>query len=194
MDFTDIRRLVIVAMFSDDTLFDQLTLKGGNALNLIYGFGMRSSLDVDLSLEQDFEDPEDSGKCIFKALSDRFAEVGITVFDYKFGKRPVKENRDSDKWGGYEAEFKSTETDIYDQLKDDMDRVRRESLVIGDGQQRVFRVQQGRQHFLQVSHENLAAFEEDFPEPLLLHFQSFLPAGGRASAGLAINGRGIPAN
>ena len=97
MDFTDIRRLVIVAMFSDDTLFDQLTLKGGNALNLIYGFGMRSSLDVDLSLEQDFEDPEDSGKCIFKALSDRFAEVGITVFDYKFGKRPVKENHDSDK-------------------------------------------------------------------------------------------------
>jgi predicted nucleotidyltransferase component of viral defense system len=98
MDFADIRRLVIIGMFSDDTLFNRLTLKGGNALNLIYGFGMRSSLDVDLSLEQDFENPEDSGKRIFQALSDRFAEASLTVFDYKFGKRPVKENSEDGKW------------------------------------------------------------------------------------------------
>jgi hypothetical protein len=43
---------------------------------------------VDLSLEKDFDDPEDSGKRILKALSDRFAEVGVTVFDQKFSKRP----------------------------------------------------------------------------------------------------------
>jgi hypothetical protein len=43
--------------------------------------------------------------------------------------------------GGYEAEFKLMETDKYNQMKNDMDRVRRESLVIGDGQQRIFRVQ-----------------------------------------------------
>ena len=49
MDFADVRRIVIIAMFADDTLFNQLVLKGGNALNLIYGIGDRSSLDVDLS-------------------------------------------------------------------------------------------------------------------------------------------------
>ena len=31
MDLASIRRLVIVAMFSDDVLFDKLVLKGGNA-------------------------------------------------------------------------------------------------------------------------------------------------------------------
>lgn len=141
MDFAEIRRLVIIAMFSDDTLFNRLALKGGNALNLIYGFGMRSSLDVDLSLEKDFDNPEDSGKRIVQSLSSRFAEAGLTVFDAKFGKRPAKENSDDEKWGGYEAEFKLMETTKYNELKGDMGRVRRESLVIGDGQQRIFRVQ-----------------------------------------------------
>jgi predicted nucleotidyltransferase component of viral defense system len=141
MDFSEIKRLVIIAMFSDDTLFNRLALKGGNALNLIYGFGMRSSLDVDLSLEKDFDNPEDSGKRISRALTSRFAEAGLTVFDAKFGKRPAKEYSDDDKWGGYEAEFKLMETDKYNRLKWDMDRVRRESLVIGQGQQRIFRVQ-----------------------------------------------------
>jgi predicted nucleotidyltransferase component of viral defense system len=149
MDLSEIRRLVIIAMFSDDTLFDRLTLKGGNALNLIYGFGTRSSLDVDLSLEKDFENPEDSGKRIVQSLTSRFAEVGVTVFDAKFGKRPVKENSDDDKWGGYEAEFKLMETDKYNQLKGDMDRVRRESLVIGHGQQRIFRVQISKYEYCQ---------------------------------------------
>ncbi len=31
MDFSEIRRLVVIAMFSDDVLFDKLVLKGGNA-------------------------------------------------------------------------------------------------------------------------------------------------------------------
>ena len=44
MDFAEIRSLVIVALFSEDQLLDQLVLKGGNAINLIYGYGSRSSL------------------------------------------------------------------------------------------------------------------------------------------------------
>jgi len=31
MDFAEVKRIVIIAMFSDDTLFNQLVLKGGNA-------------------------------------------------------------------------------------------------------------------------------------------------------------------
>jgi hypothetical protein len=141
MDLVEVRRLVIIAMFSDDTLFNQLALKGGNAVNLIYGFGTRSSVDVDLSLEKDFDDPDDSAKRIFRSLSDRFAEIGMTVFDQKFSKRPPKENSEDDTWGGYQAEFKLMETERYNRTRDDMDRTRREAFVIGQGDQRVFRIQ-----------------------------------------------------
>lgn len=51
VDVSLIRRTVIVAMFSDDALFEQLVLKGGNALNLVYKFGSRASIDVDFSLD-----------------------------------------------------------------------------------------------------------------------------------------------
>ncbi len=159
MNFSEIRRLVIIAMFSDDILFDQLTLKGGNALTLIYGFGMRSSLDIDLSLEKDFDNPKDSERRIFQALSNRFAEVGLTVFDTQFGRRPAKETTDDDKWGGYEIEFKLMETEKYNSFKEDMDRVRRESLVIGNGQQRIFHVQISKHEYCggKVEH-NLDAY------------------------------------
>ena len=42
MDLAQIRRLAIIAMFSDDELLSQLTLKGGNALNLVYLSGCPS--------------------------------------------------------------------------------------------------------------------------------------------------------
>jgi hypothetical protein len=35
MDFAAVRRLAIVALFSDDQLFEQIVLKGGNALRLV---------------------------------------------------------------------------------------------------------------------------------------------------------------
>ena len=47
MDFDEIRRHTIVALFSDDALLEGLVLKGGNAISLIYGFGNRASLDLD---------------------------------------------------------------------------------------------------------------------------------------------------
>ena len=35
----------------DDVLLEQLVLKGGNAMALVYGFGSRASLDVDMSID-----------------------------------------------------------------------------------------------------------------------------------------------
>lgn len=141
MDLAEIRRIVITAMFSDDVLFQQLTLKGGNALNLVYDLGSRSSVDVDLSLETDFANIDDSRGRIFKALKARFAEAGITVFDEKFSKRPLKQKDGSERWGGYQIEFKLLETERFEAWKDDLDRSRREALVIGSGERRVFEIQ-----------------------------------------------------
>ena len=106
-------------MFSDDTLFTQLALKGGNALNLVHQLGSRSSLDVDLSLETDFDDIDDSRERIFRTLKARFAEASITVFDEKFGSRPPHNSAGDKTWGGYQVEFKLMETAKYETMKDE---------------------------------------------------------------------------
>lgn len=141
MDFAEIRRLVIIAMFSDDVLFSQLVLKGGNALNLIHRLGSRSSIDIDLSLEKDFENLEETRIRIFDTLKSRFAEAGVSVFDEKFEKKPPQSKVGEEKWGGYQVEFKLMDTAKFQSLKTDIERARRESLVVAEDQQRVFRIQ-----------------------------------------------------
>ena len=44
MHLRDIRTTVIKAIFSDDILMEKLVLKGGNAIDLVYNIGARSSL------------------------------------------------------------------------------------------------------------------------------------------------------
>jgi hypothetical protein len=141
MDLSDIRRLVIIAMFSDDVLFKQLALKGGNALNLVYRLGSRSSIDVDLSLAEDFEDFDDTRYRIFRALKARFAESGLVVFDEGFSRRPSVSWAARDRWGGYQVEFKLMEAVKYQFTSDDISKARREALVIGPSEHRIFRVQ-----------------------------------------------------
>jgi predicted nucleotidyltransferase component of viral defense system len=148
-DLADIRRLVIIAMFSDDVLFDQLALKGGNALNLIYGLGSRSSVDVDLSLEKDFVDLDDARERIFRALRDRFSEAGLRVFDEKFSRKPLEVKIGEERWGGYQVEFKLIDETKYNSMKADTDRARREALVIGPDNQRVFVIQISKYEFCQ---------------------------------------------
>jgi predicted nucleotidyltransferase component of viral defense system len=58
-DYKNIRLIAIAAIFSDDLLFEKVVLKGGNALSLVLGISPRTSLDLDFSIEADFDDPED---------------------------------------------------------------------------------------------------------------------------------------
>ncbi len=147
MDLADIRRSVIIAMFSDDILFTQLALKGGNALNLIYRLGSRSSVDIDLSLEEDFVNLDDARERIFRALRARFAEVGLRVFDEKFNKRPPLAKVGDERWGGYQIDFKLMEETKFESMTTDIERARREALVIGPGDQRVFSIQISKHEF-----------------------------------------------
>ena len=142
MNLAEIRRLAIVAMFSDDVLFEQLVLKGGNAINLVYEFGKRVSLDVDFSLESDFSDVEGIKERIFRALKGRFGAAGVTVFDEAFELRPsLTSAGPEDKWGGYEVRFKLMPTENFQGIGDDIEKARREALVIGPSQQKVFKLQ-----------------------------------------------------
>ena len=53
MDFDKlrfIRKLVLIAIFSDDDLMDTFVVKGGSAIDLIYKLDARASVDIDLSI------------------------------------------------------------------------------------------------------------------------------------------------
>jgi hypothetical protein len=146
MDFDEIRRHTLVALFSDDALLEELVLKGGNAISLIYGFGNRASLDLDFSLENDFADVGDAERRIFKALEQRFSRLSLTVFDTKFVPRPRNADEGS-RWGGYHFEFKLIAKAKEAALKGNRDAIRRNALVVGPDQQRIFAVDISKHEF-----------------------------------------------
>ncbi|MFN0169287.1 MAG: nucleotidyl transferase AbiEii/AbiGii toxin family protein [Bryobacteraceae bacterium] len=141
LDFDQIRRLTITALFSDDLLFDQIVPKGGNAMTLVHGISSRTSLDLDFSLETDFSDVEEIRTRAEQALAGRFVPLGLVPFDVKLAPKPAaaKESR-SPRWGGYRLEFKVVDDDRYQRLKEDLERLRREAMVTGPNQLKVFSV------------------------------------------------------
>lgn len=141
LDFQAVRRIAITALFSDDILFDKVVLKGGNALNIALGISERSSLDLDFSIENDFDDLADVEKRLLTALTRRFGAVGYVVFDFRFESKPkVAREGMSPRWGGYMVSFKLMEREKYSRLSENLDAIRRDSLVIGPNMQRVFTI------------------------------------------------------
>jgi hypothetical protein len=142
MNLDDIRRIAIVALFSDDRLMEKLVLKGGNALSLVYGLSQRRSLDLDFSLENDFDDLQDARERLFRALRERFDSTGYVVFDEKLEPKPKIDAALDEKpwWGGYELKFKLIEKKKYGALKDRWQKMQRDALVVGPDQQRTFTV------------------------------------------------------
>jgi hypothetical protein len=123
-------------MFSDDALMEQLVLKGGNALDIIYHVSARASVDVDLSIDGDFTSEERltlHGR-IEKTLRDTFRPEGYQVFDVKLEERPPGLTADlKDFWGGYSVEFKLIELNRYEELKGDLDALRKNAVQLGQG-------------------------------------------------------------
>jgi len=117
VNFAEIRKAVIVALFSDDTLLDLLVLKGGNALALVYGIGHRSSLDVDMSIDGDFKDTADAQARILAALGRRFQQDDYRVVDFKFEPKPATPGEDPTR-SGYLVQFKLIDNAAYERLKD----------------------------------------------------------------------------
>ena len=138
----DIRRIAIIAMFSDDVLMERLVLKGGNALDLVLGLSGRGSLDIDFSIEGDFEDIDDVKARCFRALRDRFDSAGLIVFDEKFGPKPSTARPEQDgRWGGYGIEFKLIPKETAARLGDDLAARQRNAQVVGFAQEKVFTIE-----------------------------------------------------
>ncbi len=99
-----IRLTILTALFTDDTLCRRLVLKGGNALTLVYGVGDRTSLDLDFSIADDFDDLDDIRTRIERSLVTAFDRQDIEVFEFSMEPKPSV--RVKPWWGGYLAEFK----------------------------------------------------------------------------------------
>jgi len=139
--------VAIIALFSDDVLVDKLVLKGGNALRLVYGLGSRSSMDIDVSIDEDFEDLDDVKKRLLRALTSRFELAGYVVFDFTFGPRPSNQAAE-DRWGGYQLIFKLIEKQKHSELEGNLEKIRRNSMVIGPAEERKFTVDMSKYEFV----------------------------------------------
>lgn len=129
-----IKRLALVAMFSDDELMERLALKGGNALGLIHNVAGRMSFDIDISMEGEFnrEHLDEIAVRLKHRLTQAFRDADYFLFDFHFEERPPKLTDDiRDFWGGYLIEFKIIEWVKYDQYRDDLERLRRNALPLG---------------------------------------------------------------
>lgn len=130
-----LKRLVVVAMFSDDELFEHLVLKGGNAMDLIHRLSTRASVDLDFSMQHDFPEGIDKFQSrVEKALVKTFLMEGYRIFDVKMLEKPKGITADmADFWGGYGVEFKIINTTLFEEFSQDIEGLRRRALNLGRG-------------------------------------------------------------
>jgi predicted nucleotidyltransferase component of viral defense system len=132
----EVKRLVVIAMFSDDELMERLVLKGGNALDLIHHISTRASVDVDFSMAGDFPKQElQAYKLrVERALVTTFRPAGYEVFDVTMEEKPQAVSADlADFWGGYAIEFKAIEKTQYNKFANDIEQLRRNAMMLGQG-------------------------------------------------------------
>lgn len=144
----EVRRRILIALFSDDELMNELVLKGGNALALIYKIGSRASVDMDFSIQTAFRDVEKTGQRIFQTLKREFGSIGYEVFDEKFGLKPSRRRPGQPEWwGGYIVEFKLAEQALYDKLKNDISALRMRSEELGPAHKRTYSIDISQNEF-----------------------------------------------
>jgi hypothetical protein len=177
MDFREIRKAVIVAMFSDDMLMQHLVLKGGNALNVVYGISARTSIEIDLSMSADFDDVADARQRMERALRDRFDSLGYELFDFNFAERPKREtNRRDDRWGGYRVEFKLLPDERRKLVASALDVARRSAVEVAPEHGRVFRIEISKYEYCDVK------IEWDLDDYLIYVYPPFLLAAEKLRA------------
>lgn len=148
-----IKKLAIIALISDDYLMHRLVLKGGNAIDLIYKISLRASWDYDFSMEGEFKKEEMEGidKRIRSTLQTTFLENGFHVFDIKFCEKPKDISPElADFWGGYAIEFKLVGESLFEKYKGDIEKLRRNALIITSGQTSKFEIEISKHEYCEA--------------------------------------------
>lgn len=141
MDITEIRKRILIGLFSDDELMETLVLKGGNALALVHLVGQRASVDLDFSIERRFDNSGRIRDRIFGALREELGRAGFVLFDESFEAKPVlPQQLVPDWWGGYVVKFKLAKIDLFEKYGRDLAMLRRQCEVLGPHQLRTYSI------------------------------------------------------
>jgi predicted nucleotidyltransferase component of viral defense system len=144
----EIKRIALIAMFSDDDLMDTLVLKGGNALDIVYGISPRSSIDLDFSIENDFKDIDKTRLKIQAVLTKTFDEKGYKAYDIFLSPRPQMPSTDKPEfWGGYDVEFKIIGKEKYTALFSNAELLRKQSIEFTPQHSKKFKIQISKYEF-----------------------------------------------
>ena len=139
----EIKKLALIAMFSDDELMGRLVLKGGNVLDIVYDVAFRASADLDFSIQDEFARGEldQIESRIREVLQLTFRDRGYVTFDIRFTERPLVVTPDMrDFWGGYRIEFKVIEADRYALFTGKERNLGVYALDLGPGHRKAFRI------------------------------------------------------
>lgn len=136
-----IKRVAILALFSEKELSNALVLKGGNVLDLIYDINHRFSMDLDFSIEGDFRVVRDVQEKLKQALESTFKKHGYEVFDVSLKECPPLVSDDmAHFWGGYKITFKVIRSTDFVLLSNNPDMLRMQALTLGKRQAKPFEI------------------------------------------------------
>ena len=155
-DLQEFKRQVILALFADNTLVQQLVLKGGNLLDIVYGFSTRPSRDIDLSICGEIDDLERFRATIASALVRWFRPKGYVVFDVTLREEPHTLTEDfREFWGGYKIDFKIIDAQTYQDLAGDEGRLRTAALTVVDENGKKFPIEISKHEYVEEKVEEL---------------------------------------
>jgi predicted nucleotidyltransferase component of viral defense system len=148
-DLQSFKREVILALFADNTLMQQLVLKGGNLLDVVYGISTRPSRDIDLSICGDVEDLDRFRQTIEKALAKWFGPKGYVVFDVNLREEPPRVTEEfRDFWGGYKVDFKIIDAQTYREFAEDRAKLRVRAMTVVDDDGKKFPIEISKHEYV----------------------------------------------
>ena len=116
LDYKEVRKLAIQAIYLNDDLSNILVLKGGNALSILE-LTRRESYDLDFSLYECTMEAEELEEKFKTAITNFFEENDYKIIKFEFKVKPKKEIAPKlFKWGGYAIEFKFIDIDKYTKI------------------------------------------------------------------------------
>lgn len=145
LSLLEIKKIIIIALFTEDELFEKFVLKGGTAL-MLQGFNERASLDIDLSLDSEFKDSEleQIEKTLNERLNESFDRNNYGIIDLTLKKSPTKISDDKKRfWGGYRLEFKILKKENIEKYRKkelNLDRLRQLAVIVEGSTKKTFKV------------------------------------------------------
>jgi predicted nucleotidyltransferase component of viral defense system len=132
-NFNEIKKMILIAIFSDDYLVDKLVLKGGNAMELIYKISDRFSLDLDFSMDAKYGIVEDLEYKLRTTLENELKIQGYNLIDWKFKSEPTNTDPITKEfWRGNKVEFKLIELEKYTLYQDSPQQLSTNAISIDD--------------------------------------------------------------